>query len=256
LSVLYTVVVFLFSTILFIVINVHRYFWGVVLILTGLPVSCINNNTPLLPNKQNATDLIIREAKLTIRSGDVIFRSGRDFTSYRIRELSENDNTYSHAGIARVIDTTVLVYHIVPPDIDEQKADSVIRLESLELFVQPAKNAGFGIGRYNITRDEAVKMITYLDSLKKQQVSFDYLFDLNTTDKIYCSEMVDNALRMATGNRIMAQRKKMDPQKAKKIALYLKAPVVEVMKREYIPIDNLYNNIHCKRVGNYVFVPQ
>ena len=58
---------------------------------------------------------LIAAAKSTIRSGDIILRSGKDFTSYRIRELSDKDKTYSHAGIAYVHDTNVYIIILPRP---------------------------------------------------------------------------------------------------------------------------------------------
>lgn len=218
-------------------------------------LSCGNGNTG------NYTDDIgvlnkqlVSASKHNIRTGDVILRSGRDFTSYRIRELSDKDKTYSHAGIALVSDTNVFIYHIIPPDLDEDKGDSTMRMEPLEQFAKPSKCFGFGIVRYKLTEPEIDKAMHYLDSLKDRKVSFDHVFDLTSPDQMYCSEMVDNALRRATDGRIQLGRKIFTKAQAKRVANYLHASIEEVMKHAYIPIDNINLNPDCTVIYNYVFL--
>jgi len=194
------------------------------------------------------------DAKSTIRSGDIILRSGKDFTSYRIRELSDKDKTYSHAGIAYVHDTSVLIYHITPPDLDEPKTDTAMRLEPLEQFADPSKCFGFGIVRYQLNEDEINAALKYLDSLHQKKVSFDHLFDLQEHNKMYCSEMVDNTLQYATHNRIFLIRKYFTKVQALKAAKYFHMTMDEVTKRAYISIDNMQLNPYCTTIHNYVFL--
>ena len=197
---------------------------------------------------------LIKDAKATIRSGDIILRSGRDFTSYRIRELSDSDKTYSHAGIAYVQDTSVYVYHITPPDLDEPKSDTAMRLERIEKFTNPAKCFGFGIVRYSLSEDENKAALKYLDSLYQHKVSFDHYFDLEEHNKMYCSEMVDNTLRYASNNRIALARKYFTKLQAMKAAKYFHSSIEEVNKRAYISIDNIELNPDAKIIYNYVFL--
>ena len=197
---------------------------------------------------------LIKDAQATIRSGDVILRSGRDFTSYRIRELSDSDKTYSHAGIAYVHDTSVYIYHITPPDLDEPKTDTAMRLEPIEKFANPAKCFGFGIVRYRLSNDEINTALKYLDSLYNKKVSFDHYFNLEDHTKMYCSEMVDNTLRFATGNRITLARKYFTKLQALKAAKYFHRTIQDVSKTEYISIDNIEINPNATVIYNYVFL--
>jgi hypothetical protein len=193
-------------------------------------------------------------AKSVIQTGDIILRSGKDFTSYRIRELSGKDKTYSHAGIAYVSDTNVYIYHITPPDLDENKADTTLRLETLEQFAKPSKCFGFGIARYSLTEDEINKSIHYLDSLRNKKVTFDYVFDLREPGKMYCSEMIDNTLRYATAGRIALARKFFTGEQSVKAVKYFHLGMEEVRKREFIPIDNIYMNPNCTVIQQFVFL--
>ncbi len=48
----------------------------------------------------------IEHSKRMIRQGDMILRTGNDFTSESLRRLSLNDKTYSHCGIASIENDT------------------------------------------------------------------------------------------------------------------------------------------------------
>ena len=45
-------------------------------------------------------DSIIQLAAAIIRTGDLILRTGTDFSSEEVKSISPTDKTYSHAGIA------------------------------------------------------------------------------------------------------------------------------------------------------------
>ena len=92
----------------------------------------------------------------------------------------------------------MFIYHLSPAELNEPEEDSVIRFERLDEFANPEKNFEFGIARFPLSSEEISKMISHLDSLRLQKVSFDFLFDLSTKNKMYCSEMIDDCIRFAT----------------------------------------------------------
>lgn len=190
-----------------------------------------------------------------IKNGYVVFRRGRDMTSYRILQLSETDRTYSHAGIAVVKPEGVFVYHLVPPDLDEPKSDTLVRLEPLQKFADPEKNLEFGFGRFKLNGQQSEHLVAHVDSLKQSGVSFDFLFDLRTHDRMYCSEMVDKALRAATKDSIRLKRNEFrDPQLVKLVAAFLHASEKEVRSRIYIPIENIYLDPSFEMIAQYKFL--
>jgi Permuted papain-like amidase enzyme, YaeF/YiiX, C92 family len=220
----------------------------------ALLAGCGQGTTAPSANAGILNQQLIRDAKAGIRTGDVILRSGKDFTSYRIRELSDKDKTYSHAGIALVKDSAVYIYHITPPDLDEPAADTAMRLETLEQFASPKKCFGFGIVRYQLTAAEINEGMKYLDSLHLAKTAFDHLFDLQEHRNMYCSEMVDNMLRRASSERISLTRKYFTKLQAMKAARYFHSTLEEVNKRAYISIDNIQLNPACTAIHDYVFL--
>jgi len=211
-------------------------------------------NEPRTPAEKNKA--MIEDAARKIQTGDILLRCGKDMTSYKIREMSETDKTYSHAGIAIVKPEGIFIYHITPPDVDEPKSDTLIRLEPLAKFADPEKNFEFGIGRFPLTAEQVNHLIKHIDSLREEKVSFDFVFDLNSKKRMYCSELIDDALRFVSQDSLSLKRNAFkDSRLVKKVGGYLRADTNIVKSRLYIPIDNIYLHPACKIIDQYKFVP-
>src|SRR2546423_10168226 len=168
---------------------------------------CGNASLPAKPmTKAEQNQALLREAETHVQNGDIVLRCGKDITSYKIREMSEMDKTYSHAGIAVLKPDGIFIYHLTPPELDEPKSDTAIRLEPLEKFANPENNFELGIGRFPLTAEQVNKITTHLDSMRNSGVSFDFVFDLKTKNKMYCSEMIDDCLRFATKDSLYLKR--------------------------------------------------
>src|SRR6185312_8879755 len=63
--------------------------------------SSINDSVQAERNASASFDSIQLYKKL-VKTGDIILRTGRDFTSETMRQLSSTDKTYSHCGIASI----------------------------------------------------------------------------------------------------------------------------------------------------------
>jgi hypothetical protein len=81
----------------------------------------------------------INVAKKSVQSGDLILRTGKDFTSDVMRKLSQQDRTYSHCGIASWENDTLFVYHALGGDFNP---DQKIRRDPFYLFCNPFENRG------------------------------------------------------------------------------------------------------------------
>src|SRR5689334_13039729 len=61
-----------------------------------------------------ANDSLVSEARSIIHTGDLILRTGTDFSSDQVKRLSTKDKTYSHGGIAVIDSGEIYVYHVEP----------------------------------------------------------------------------------------------------------------------------------------------
>jgi hypothetical protein len=123
----------------------------------------------------------------SLRNGDLIFRSGVS-TDSRLIELFDPDSKYSHVGMIDVRDGNAYVIHIEPGDTDAQ---SQVRREPLAQFLAPDRADGFAI-LHVIPEDDRRGRAAIQGALRYQSlaVTFDHQFDLNTVDRMYCTELV------------------------------------------------------------------
>lgn len=133
----------------------------------------------------------IRQERSTVISGDLIMRTGNDFTSDVLRKLSLRDKTYSHSGIASLENDTLFVYHAMG---GEWNPDKKIRRDPFLLFCNPYENRGFGIFRYSLNENETAHFLSNIKTYYQQEIPFDMQFDLATDDKMYCTELIYKAL--------------------------------------------------------------
>lgn len=175
--------------------------------------------------KEKEIFLKIAEEKKEVQSGDLILRTGRDFTSDIMRRVSENDTTYSHCGIAVWEHDSLFVYHALG---GQWNPDQKVRRDSYEFFCNPYENRGFGIYRYLVSKSDKNKYIEAARELAKHVV-FDMQFDLASDEKMYCSEYVFKSMKIATGDSV-------------------KIPTSMFNETKFVSIDNLFINSIAKKV--------
>ncbi|HEX7844859.1 MAG TPA: YiiX/YebB-like N1pC/P60 family cysteine hydrolase [Chitinophagaceae bacterium] len=136
----------------------------------------------------------------SIRSGDMVTRTGNDFTSFCFRQFCQLDKTYSHCGIISIENDTVFVYHALG---GEFNPDQKLLREPLSFFVAPAGNHGFGVFRFQMTPEQTERLLSVTKKAHRQEISFDMKFDLATDEKMYCSEFTAKMYRRAFQNDSM-----------------------------------------------------
>lgn len=183
--------------------------------------------------EQNASAAIdsINLYKKLVKSGDLILRTGRDFTSETMRLLSLNDKTYSHCGIASLEHDTLFVYHSIG---GEWNPDQKLRRDPFELFCNPYENRGFGIFRYLLSAAEDSNLMHVVHTFYKKEIKFDMQFSLATDDRMYCSEFVYKSVSKAINNRFFL-------------------PTTTFNHIKFVAVDNLFVNPLCKQIKRVVF---
>ena len=168
----------------------------------------------------------ISQYKKIVKTGDLIVRTGRDFTSETMRLLSTKDKTYSHCGIASIEHDSIFVYHSIG---GEWNPDQKLRRDPFIFFCNPYENKGFGIFRYKITPDENVTLIKVVHKFYDKKIMFDMQFNLASDDRMYCSEFIYKAIKQATNNKIV-----------------LPGTIINNIK--FIALDNLFINPFCTEI--------
>ena len=138
-------------------------------------------------------------AKKTVATGDLIVRTGNDFTSESLRSLNQRDKTYSHCGIASIENDTLFVYHALG---GEFNPDQRICRDRFEVFAAPATNRGIGIYRYGLSAAEIKSLMITVKKLHAMCIMFDMKFNLQSNDRMYCAEFVYKAYVMGTKGKL------------------------------------------------------
>ncbi|MEO6638349.1 MAG: hypothetical protein ABIN25_08735 [Ginsengibacter sp.] len=173
----------------------------------------------------------IAETKKIVKEGDLIMRTGKDFTSELMRLSSANDKTYSHCGIASFENDSLFVYHAIG---GEWNPDERLRRDIFEVFCNPYENKGIGIFRYIISNKTEAKLFKIIDTLYTCGVKFDMQFDLASNDRMYCSEFVYKAIEQASDHKIIL-------------------PITTFKNIKFVAPDNLYRNPFCKEIFRLAF---
>jgi len=160
--------------------------------------SCQTNSAQTFyqQNQQNALRCC-DTARHLIQTGDIITRTGNDFTSASLRRLNTHDQTYSHVGIASIENQVIYVYHAVG---GESNPNEKLRRDPLSEFVSGYDNEGFGIFRFDFDLNTKTSIQQQAQNLWQQGILFDMAFDLQTDDKMYCTEFVAKTIEKVLKN--------------------------------------------------------
>lgn len=183
------------------------------------PMGCLifllaacNNSKPYNDLVITREDSLATEAKIKrafdtisiirpkIQTGDLVTRTGNDFTSESLRSLNQRNQTYSHCGIASIENDTLFVYHALG---GEWNPDQKIRRDPLYFFADPYNNRGLGVFRFTVADSIKINMQKVVKDLYIKGIMFDMDFDLKTNERMYCAEFVYKSIEWASHNRLI-----------------------------------------------------
>lgn len=166
-----------------------------------------------------------------IHSGDLITRSGNDFTSESLRQLNQHDKTYSHCGIASIENDSVFVYHALG---GEFNPDQKIRRDPFNLFCEPFSNRGIGIFRFQLTPAAIKSVVEAVKKFYLAGIMFDMKFDLHTDDRMYCAEFVYKSFLYGTKIKIPFN-------------------ISHIKNFAFIGVDDLFMNPACNELKRIIY---
>ncbi|MCK9557898.1 MAG: YiiX/YebB-like N1pC/P60 family cysteine hydrolase [Candidatus Cloacimonetes bacterium] len=123
---------------------------------------------------------------LLFEEGDILLRRGNSFISSMIVQAFPKGGGMSHCGILLNVDGKWQVLHSISGQISDEEG---IRMEPLMSFIDHAKDHDvrhikplFKVNR-DMMRQQSLTLLA-------KKIGFDHEFNLNDTDKMYCSELV------------------------------------------------------------------
>jgi hypothetical protein len=132
-----------------------------------------------------------------LSNGDLIFRRGRSVESYAVY-ITDEHKGFSHVGIICFENGDPFVIHAVPGENGEEPA--YIKKEKIVDFLNSKKVSHYAIFRpgFPVAINKSAAMNALQFYYKK--LTFDNQYDLNTDDKLYCTELVIKAFRKTNFN--------------------------------------------------------
>ena len=237
--------------------------YALILYSISIAFACTDNGNDtnvqkpaLLPDSLlNEQWKVINVVADSIREGDLVLRCGNDFISESLSDFSQKEKLYSHSGVAIMENETMYIYSNMAGDINP---DEIMRRDVVDSFITPFHNVAVGIYRYDITTPELEKLKNIVHTHYINKLQFDMNFDLATDDKMYCAEMIAKSVEQATGQRIVFSKSLITPGlKEKYLKKLLDKKVIPSAKvadqRDYLALDNLYLNPHCREVKKIIF---
>jgi hypothetical protein len=189
----------------------------------------------------------IKEAQSYLKDGDLVVRLNRDPASWFIKQFNRHDKSYSHAGIVFFENGCPYVFHAIN---GEGSPHEMLKRDSLGKFCNPGANVAFAIYRYNLNPEETKKAKSLVCDWYSKGVRFDFSFNLNSDDRMYCSEMVSKALTRAS-KRILIESTQLTAAEANCFSAYTHLPYAYAIKLQLVSIDALYLNPCCRLVKEY-----
>jgi hypothetical protein len=191
----------------------------------------------LVDNDKAFKEEIIALEKQVV-DGDIIVRTSDNLESNFLRNFSDKDKTFSHAGVAYKVGDSLFVFNAVGGAVNPNKE---LQKEPFVDFCYTTDKTrtGCGIFRYNaLTPEEQTLLKKQIFTWYEQKLKFDTAFNIYDDEYMYCSEMIAKALKIATNNRVQIE---INSKKQNEITLMdtrkIKTPVFE-----YYAMDAIYVN--------------
>ena len=173
----------------------------------------------------------VQQLKSQVITGDLVTRTGNDFTSETLRNLNQRNNTFSHCGIASIENDSLFVYHALGGDFNP---DQKIVRDRFEDFAEPYNNKGIAIFRFTLPKSTATGFAQNARELFKKGIMFDMDFSLKTKDRMYCAEYVYDCFTEASHARLSFNHS-------------------FIRDFEFIGVDDLFLHPECRQLVEIVY---
>lgn len=134
-----------------------------------------------------------------LRDGDILFRRGKEAVSEVVLGL-DPQSAFSHVGIVVIRTGEAWVVHMVPAEAEGE--DDAVKLEPVSRYLAADRSTGMAVYRLHELPDNSSASrlkIVVREALRLAQIGipFDKAFNLDTQDRLYCTELVWQAFLKA-----------------------------------------------------------
>jgi hypothetical protein len=146
-------------------------------------------------------------------------------------EFNIADTNSTHVGIGYKNKKTNTIINVTNASTAKQNA---LILESLKTFIEPDDVFYCSIFRIKVSKKEYKKFRNVLDGIKTMHITFDYKFNFNNPDTLYCSELCYLILSGIDSNILRT------PYIRKKITNPFLKRAINEEYLNYVPVDFYY----------------
>ena len=127
---------------------------------------------------------------IKLQNGDLILRRGRSIESFAVF-MADKNRDFSHIGIVAIENGEPFVIHAVPGE-SGKNPERVIK-ERPEIFLSREKASHYAIYRSIFSAWEREKVAAKALEYYYNGVEFDHEYNLDSDQKVYCTELVFKA---------------------------------------------------------------
>ncbi|UMB54287.1 hypothetical protein MKD41_02120 [Lutibacter sp. A64] len=125
-----------------------------------------------------------------LQNGDLILRCGKSTGSYLVH-LADKTSEYTHIGIIAIEKGTPYVIHAVP------HKNNTLKKETFKKFLNPKKASSYAVYRSTFNAKTLSKVVNEAQKFYLKKCTFDNEYNLNTDNKLYCTELILKAFKNA-----------------------------------------------------------
>lgn len=131
-----------------------------------------------------------KEAPVKLVEGDLIFRKGQGLWTRFFINVSQSEKRFSHVGIVVSNECSLCIIHA---EANEWNGIGYVHLQNWNQFFSDALESA--VFRYD--GDENTRRRIAHEATKMLHIPFDPLFDMENTNRLYCTEFVRLAVNRA-----------------------------------------------------------
>ncbi|HRW11218.1 MAG TPA: YiiX/YebB-like N1pC/P60 family cysteine hydrolase [Caldilineaceae bacterium] len=134
---------------------------------------------------------------MELHEGDLLFITGKTWRSRIVQLATGKTSGYSHVGLVTMREGEPYVIHASPTPLQHEQNGSV-RIEPITTFLSPESVVDGAV--YRLISDphgKAHTAVIIAEGFEIAHIGFDHHFDRSESDKLYCTELVWLAYRVA-----------------------------------------------------------
>lgn len=164
-----------------------------------LPIVWLGYGGPSKPAQSAVPYAVSARWHGRLHEGDLLFRRGNEAVSEVVVGLDPGSE-YSHVGVVVFEGNEPMVVHAAPTEDRNEKA--VVKVESVTRFLAIDRSSDMAVYRLkkaHFIPTDAIIQTAAREALRlaKANTPFDSAYDLDTTDQLYCTELVWHVYRKA-----------------------------------------------------------